>query len=72
MAILTPHFTHLGPGSFEAAGKKMGVTAQALASGYALFFIYTMIMGIFGIFMAFVISNGRAKSLVEHNDAANP
>lgn len=70
MAILTPHFTHLGAGSFEAAGKKMGVTAQALASGYALFFIYTMIMGIFGIFMAFVISNGRAKSLVEHNDTA--
>ena len=67
MAKLTPQFTHLGKGSFEVAAAKMGVTAQALAAGYGAFFLYTMVMGIFGIIMVFVISQGEARRHLEEN-----
>lgn len=67
MAYLTPYFTHLGKGSFETASAKMGVSAQALAAGYGAFFLYTMVMGIFGIIMVFVISRGEARAHLEEH-----
>lgn len=65
MAFLTPLFTHVALGSFAIPAQKLGVSAQALASGYAMFFIYTILMGIFGVILAYMIASGKPKQLVE-------
>ncbi len=65
MAFLTPLFTHVADGSFATPAQKLGVSAQALAAGYALFFIYTIVMGIFGVALAYMIASGKPKQLVE-------
>lgn len=68
-AFLVPIFSHLPQGSFAAPALKLGVAPQALATGYAIFFIYTIIMGIFGVVMAFAISQGAARRHVEEKEA---
>jgi MFS transporter, PAT family, beta-lactamase induction signal transducer AmpG len=66
--FLTPYFSNLPEGSFAAPALKLGVTPEALATGYAVFFLYTVAMGVFGVAMAFVVSRGSARAHVEHND----
>lgn len=67
-SFLAPLFNKLPEGSFVEAAKGLDVTPAAMASGYAVFFIYTAAMGIFGVILAFIVSSGKAKELVEKNE----
>ena len=49
-------FTHLPADSFVKAAEKSGVTPAALASGYTVFFIYSTVIGVFAIALAFVVA----------------
>lgn len=64
LQFLAPYFSNFTPGSFATAQEKMGVTPEALAAGYAVFYTYTIAIGVFGVLMAFVIAQGKARELV--------
>ena len=63
--FLTPYFSNFIPGSFATAQDKLGVTPEALSTGYAVFYTYTIAIGIFGVLMAFIVSRGKARELVQ-------
>lgn len=69
-SFLAPLFDKLPSGSFAEAATNLGVTPQAMASGYSVFFIYTAAMGVFGVLLAFIVSTGKPKELVEKNEKA--
>lgn len=48
-------FADLPPESFAAAVERSGVSPAALGSGYAVFFAYSTLIGIFGIVLAFSV-----------------
>jgi MFS transporter, PAT family, beta-lactamase induction signal transducer AmpG len=68
-AIL-PWFKDLPAVAFADAGKKIGVTGQAYAAGYTMFFFYTTAMGIFGIILAIVVSRGKPRAVLEADTKA--
>lgn len=51
---LTGLFAHLTPESFAQAMQKSGVSAASLGAGYAAFFIYSALVGIFAILLTFI------------------
>jgi PAT family beta-lactamase induction signal transducer AmpG len=53
---LSTLFTNLPPESFAAAMEKSGVSPRALAVGYTVFFIYSALIGIAAIFLAFIVA----------------
>jgi MFS transporter, PAT family, beta-lactamase induction signal transducer AmpG len=67
---ILPWFNDLPPVAFAAAGEKIGVSGQAYAAGYVMFFFYTTAMGIFGVLMAFVVSRGKPRAVLEADEAA--
>ena len=65
LASLRPWFARLPAEAFVAGGAKLGVSGQSLAAGYTAFFVYSSMIGIFGIAMALVISRGPARAILE-------
>ncbi len=49
-------FTGLPPEAFATAMEKSGVTPAALGSGYLVFFVYTALVGVLGIILAFWVA----------------
>jgi PAT family beta-lactamase induction signal transducer AmpG len=60
-SILTGMFTNLPPESFAKAIEKSGVSPAALAAGYAVFFIYSTVIGLFAIVLAFMVAAKERK-----------
>jgi PAT family beta-lactamase induction signal transducer AmpG len=54
-------FTSLPPESFAQATEKSGVSPAALAAGYTVFFIYSSLVGIFAIVLAFIVVSKDKK-----------
>jgi MFS transporter, PAT family, beta-lactamase induction signal transducer AmpG len=69
-AAILPWFDHLPPVAFAAAGEKIGVSGAAYAAGYTLFFFYTTLMGVFGVVLAFVVSRGKPRAILEADEKA--
>lgn len=63
--FLVPYFSNFQAGSFATAQEKMGVAPEALATGYAVFYTYTIAIGIFGVIMAFIVAQGKPRELVD-------
>jgi PAT family beta-lactamase induction signal transducer AmpG len=55
-SLLNPLFSGLPPESFAHAFEKSGVSPSALASGYAVFFIYSCLVGVAAMILAFVVT----------------
>ncbi|WP_312167283.1 AmpG family muropeptide MFS transporter [Phenylobacterium sp.] len=55
-AAFTPLFAGLPPETFANAMQKSGVTPAALGSGYVTFFIYSALLGVIGIVLAFLVA----------------
>jgi PAT family beta-lactamase induction signal transducer AmpG len=55
-SVLTGMFTNLPADSFAQAMEKSGVSPAALATGYAVFFIYSALIGVFAIVLAFMVA----------------
>jgi PAT family beta-lactamase induction signal transducer AmpG len=55
-SLLNPLFAGLPPESFADAFEKSGVSPAALASGYAVFFIYSCLVGVAAMVLAFAVT----------------
>jgi len=55
-AAFTPLFAGLPPETFANAMEKSGVSPAALGAGYVTFFIYSALLGLVGIVLAFMIA----------------
>jgi len=55
-------FAALPPESFAQSVERSGVSASALGSGYTVFFIYSALVGVFAVVLAFVVSSRRAQA----------
>ncbi|WP_370868335.1 MFS transporter [Phenylobacterium sp.] len=49
-------FVGLPPDAYAAAVEKSGVSAAALGAGYVLFFVYSALIGVVGIILAFMVA----------------
>ena len=69
LASLKGLFVNLTPESFVAGAKTSGVTPAALGAGYVSFFLYSFVIGVFAIVLAFVVAK-RHSALLEEQAAA--
>jgi MFS transporter, PAT family, beta-lactamase induction signal transducer AmpG len=60
-SMLTGMFTNLPPESFGKAMEKSGVSPAALAAGYSVFFIYSTVIGVFAVVLAFMVAAKEKK-----------
>jgi MFS transporter, PAT family, beta-lactamase induction signal transducer AmpG len=70
VAAILPWFRDLPPVAFAKAGEKIGVSGQAYAAGYTMFFFYTTAMGIFGVVLAIMVSRGKPRAVLEADTKA--
>jgi PAT family beta-lactamase induction signal transducer AmpG len=56
-------FAGLPPESFAQSVERSGVSAAALGSGYSVFFIYSALVGVFAVILAFVVASRRAQAM---------
>ncbi|MFN3552471.1 MAG: hypothetical protein ACK4UL_05110, partial [Novosphingobium meiothermophilum] len=49
-------FARLPEGSLSAGAATSGVTPAALGAGYVVFFLYSTLIGVFGIVLAFIVA----------------
>ena len=74
-AVLRPLFARLPEGSLAAGAATSGVTPAALGVGYVVFFLYSTVIGVFAIVLAFVVAakqtalQARQQSGVEEDAA---
>ncbi|QIF80428.1 MFS transporter [Brevundimonas sp. 'scallop'] len=74
-AGLRPLFARLPEGSLAAGAATSGVTPAALGAGYVVFFLYSTIIGVFAIVLAFVVASkqtalqARQKAALEEEAA---
>jgi PAT family beta-lactamase induction signal transducer AmpG len=63
-AVFMPWFNHLPPETLAKGAETAKVTAHALGAGYMVFFLYSTVIGIFGIALAFFVAP-RHKRLLD-------
>ena len=61
-SLFNAWFAGLPPESFAQSVERSGVSAAALGSGYTVFFIYSALVGVFAVILAFVVVSRRAKA----------
>jgi PAT family beta-lactamase induction signal transducer AmpG len=61
-AVFNAWFLGLPPESFAQSVERSGVSAAALGSGYVAFFIYSALVGVFAVVLAFVVASRRARA----------
>ena len=55
-------FEAYAPGSFAAAAGRSAVSAGALGAGYATFFFYTAVVGVFALALSVMVARSSARS----------
>ncbi|WP_428153502.1 AmpG family muropeptide MFS transporter [Brevundimonas sp.] len=68
-SALRPLFARLPEGSLAAGAATSSVTPAALGAGYVVFFLYSTIIGVFAVVLAFVVA-GKQTALQERQKAA--
>jgi PAT family beta-lactamase induction signal transducer AmpG len=61
-SVFNAWFLGLPPESFAQSVERSGVSAAALGSGYVAFFIYSALVGVFAVVLAFVVASRRARA----------
>jgi MFS transporter, PAT family, beta-lactamase induction signal transducer AmpG len=61
LAALTALFSDLPPAAFAAGAADLGVSAAALGAGYAVFFLYSCLVGLVALVLALVIAGKQAR-----------
>ena len=61
-SLFNTWFAGLPPESFAKSIERSGVSAAALGSGYTVFFVYSALVGVFAVVLAFVVAHRRATS----------
>ena len=62
LSLLNGLFSGLPPESFAQSVERSGVSAAALGSGYTVFFIYSALVGVLAVVLAFLVVSRRAKA----------
>jgi MFS transporter, PAT family, beta-lactamase induction signal transducer AmpG len=62
LSLFNGWFAGLPPESFAKSIERSGVSAAALGSGYTVFFIYSALVGVFAVVLAFVVASRRAET----------
>jgi MFS transporter, PAT family, beta-lactamase induction signal transducer AmpG len=62
LSLFNGWFAGLPPESFAKSIERSGVSAAALGSGYTVFFIYSALVGVFAVVLAFIVASRRAKA----------
>lgn len=62
ISILLPFYRQLPQAAYEGGAEASGVAADSLGAGYATFFIYSVVIGLFAIYLAFRIA-GRQQEI---------
>lgn len=70
IAALKGLFSRLPPESYATALEKSGVTPAALGSGYMVFYLYSTVIGVFAIVLAFMVARRQPEPVVEEPAAA--
>jgi PAT family beta-lactamase induction signal transducer AmpG len=60
LAGLTPLFSNLPPAAFASGAADLGVPAAALGVGYAIFFVYSCLVGLAALVLALLIARRTA------------
>jgi PAT family beta-lactamase induction signal transducer AmpG len=61
LSVFNRWFSGLPPESFAQSIERSGVSAPALGSGYTVFFIYSALVGVFAVILAFIVAARRAN-----------
>nr|MCB7500575.1 hypothetical protein [Enterobacter roggenkampii] len=65
-------FHALPPESLVAGAAKSGVSPAGLGAGYVTFFLYSTVIGVFAILLAFYVAPRHARLIAEQKKAAAP
>jgi len=65
-APLTGLFANLPAGSLVEGAATSGVTPSALGAGYVVFFLYSTVIGVFAVVLAFIVARKQTE-LQERN-----
>lgn len=71
-APLKSLFAHLPPDVLATGAKTSGVTPAALGAGYIVFFLYSTVIGVFAIILAFVVANRQEAIKAKGTAGAAP
>lgn len=69
-APLTGLFANLPAGSLAEGAATSGVTPAALGAGYVVFFLYSTLIGVFAIALAFVVARKQTEIQARGDEAA--
>ncbi len=69
-AALKSLFAATPPEAYVAAAAKSGVSAQALGAGYVVFFLYSALIGVIGVVLAFMVAARTPKPTSEQAEPA--
>jgi PAT family beta-lactamase induction signal transducer AmpG len=64
-SIFMGMFSNLPPGSFAQATERSGVSPAALAAGYAAFFTYSTVIGVFAIALVFMVARKEKRATAD-------
>jgi MFS transporter, PAT family, beta-lactamase induction signal transducer AmpG len=65
LSLFNAWFAALPPESFARSFERSGVSAAALGSGYTAFFIYSALVGVFAVVLAFLVAAREQKTSSE-------
>jgi PAT family beta-lactamase induction signal transducer AmpG len=69
-AGLTGLFSDLPPAAFAAGAANLGVAAPALAAGYAVFFLYSCLVGLAALILALLVAGRQMRNVAPGERAA--
>ncbi|MFJ6025312.1 AmpG family muropeptide MFS transporter [Brevundimonas sp. NPDC092305] len=65
LASLKPLFANMTPESLVAGAAKSGVTPTGLGAGYMTFFLYSTVIGVFAVLLAFYVARRQPVVMAE-------
>jgi PAT family beta-lactamase induction signal transducer AmpG len=71
-AVFRGLFARLPEGSLAAGAATSGVTPAALGAGYVVFFLYSTVIGVFGIVLAFIVAAKQTRLQARQTDNEDP
>jgi PAT family beta-lactamase induction signal transducer AmpG len=72
LASLKGLFAGLPPQSYATAMERSGVSPAALATGYAVFFAYTAVVGVFAIVLSVIVLRRQSRATPDSSPDARP
>lgn len=72
LAVFRPLFANLPPESLVAGAQASGVSRESLGAGYITFFLYSTVIGVFAILLAFWVAKRQSALPPPEPETADP